>query len=367
MRTSLRRLGWLLAGIAACGAPDPAPSRTETGAAAPRVDAPPAEMRAPDSTAARSPACVSPPAGAWTPAPMGAATFAVNRATRGMTSRVRWMLAPDSSAIVVMDDPAAVENDAIANGLLFATERTGRVFRMDSVWSAAPSPDWRRLAVGRAVVLGGGESQAIPPSRWQAPAARMRALLGPHPALAAESLRAHAFSVSGMAVVEGAAVTLVADVASGAEAAPLAFVALDGWRVRWSCDGADLLVGGRPSKVQDDTPSTSERRVSASGAPITSAPPAAAPAWRDGPTLDISTPLRRGSAAPLTVRGRVIEERAGRVVVRERAGGADVVRDVGPGVPLAATRSGHFILAVAPRSDARPHESPDHAVVYRVP
>ncbi|NUR32887.1 MAG: hypothetical protein HOQ30_02680, partial [Gemmatimonadaceae bacterium] len=62
-----------------------------------------------------------------------------------MTDRVRWMLAPDSSALLVMDDPAAVENDAIPNGLLFATERTGRVFRMDSVWSAAPSPDMRRL------------------------------------------------------------------------------------------------------------------------------------------------------------------------------------------------------------------------------
>lgn len=41
--------------------------------------------------------------------------------------------------------------------------------------------------------------------------------------------------------------------------------------------------------------------------------------------------------------------------------------DVGPGLPLAATRGGHFILAIAPRAERRPHESPDHAVVYRVP
>ena len=312
--------------------------------------------------------CVSPMSRNEPAAAVGAATFEVNRATRGMTSRVRWMLAPDSSALLVMDDPAAVENDAIPNGLLFATERTGRVFRMDSVWSAAPSPDWRRLAIGRAVVLSGGESQSIPAEQWQAPAARLRAIAGAEPALVAESLRVHAFPVSGMAVVEGAAVTLVADVGHGAPTAPVEFVALEGWRVRWSCDGADLLVGGRPAKVQDDAPSATERRVSTTGADTTSAPAAMAPRWTDGPTLDISAPATMPASPPITVRGRTIEHRAGRIVVRERATGTpDVVRDVGPGVALAATRGGHFILAVAPRPDRRPHESPEQAIVYRVP
>lgn len=317
---------------------------------------------------AASAACAAPARSDWTAAPVGAATFEVNPATRGMTSRVRWMLAPDSSALLVMDDPAAVENDAIPNGLLFATERTGRVFRMDSVWSAAPSPDWRRLAIGRGVVLSGGESQTIPPERWQAPAARLRAIAGAEPALVAESLRAHSFPVSGMAVVEGAAVTLVADVEHGAPTAPIELVALDGWRVRWSCDGADVLVGGRPSRVQDDAPSAAERRVSSTGGTRTSAPPADHPQWTDGPTLDISVPAASGPGRPLAVRGRTIDQRAGRIVVRQRsAAGTDTVRDVGPGVALAATRGGHFILAVAPRPGRRPYESPDHAVVYRVP
>src|SRR5688500_796005 len=206
MRIPRRELSWLLLGLSACGEPDAAPTRDSI---APRADSAAPVVRASGTRATDTAGCIAAPTSAWTAASVGAATFVVNRATRGMTSRVRWMLAPDSSAIVVMDDPAAVENDAIANGLLFATERTGRVFRMDSVWSAAPSPDWRRLAVGRAVVRGGGESQSIPPARWEAPAARLRALLGPHPALAAESLRARSFSASGMAVVEGAAVTLV--------------------------------------------------------------------------------------------------------------------------------------------------------------
>ncbi len=313
-------------------------------------------------------ACVRPAWPAWTPVPVGAATFEVNRATRGMTSRVRWLLAPDSSALLVMDDPAAVENDAIPNGLLFATERTGRVFRMDSVWSAAPSPDWRRLAVGRGVVLGGGESQAIAPERWVAPAARLRAIAGAEPSLVAESLRAHSFPVSGMGVIEGAAVTLLADVAHGAPTTPIEFVALDGWRVRWSCDGADILVGGRPVRVQDDSPSGSERRVSSAGGALTAAPPADDVRWNEGPVLDISTPVARGPVTPLAVRGRSIEARDGRIVLRERnAAGRDTLLDVGPGIPLAATRGGHFILAIAPRIDGRPHESPDRAVVYRVP
>ena len=362
MRNRQCRRWWLLVLVAACGAPDRTPVRDTISRAPGSLTAAPA---APGSRAAES-LCIAPPTSAWSAAPVGAATFVVNRATRGMTSRVRWMLAPDSSAIVVMDDPAAVENDAIPNGLLYATERTGRVFRMDSVWSAAPSPDWRRLAVGRAVVLGGGESQVIPPARWRVPAARLRALLGPHPALAAESLRAHSFPVSGMAVVEGAAATLVADVASGAESAPLTFVALDGWRVRWSCDGADLFVGSRPARVQDDSPSASERRFSTSRVTLTSAPAAAGPVWTDGPTLDISTPVARGRGATLAVRAGTIEERAGRIGLRTRATG-DAGRDSGPGVPLAATRDGHFILAIAPRTDPKPYESPDHAVVYRVP
>jgi hypothetical protein len=304
----------------------------------------------------------------WAPAAVGAATFEVNPSSRGMTSRVRWMIAPDSSALLVMDDPAAVENDAIPNGLLFATERTGRVFRMDSVWSAAPSPDWRRLAIGRAVVVGGGEAQTIPPERWAAPAARLRAIAGAEPALVAESLRAHSFPVSGMAVVEGAAVAVVADVEHAAPAVPVVFVALDGWRVRWSTDGADLFVGTRPTRVQDDAPSASERRVSVGGAAPTNASAADEPRWIDRPTLDIGTPLATKPTQPLAVRGRTIEMRDGRIVVHARdAAGGDAMRDIGPGIPLAATRGGHFVLAVAPRTDRRPGESADHAVVYRVP
>lgn len=219
----------------------------------------------------------------WIPANVGAATFVVNRATRGMAATVRWALAPDSSAIIVVEDPAGVENEAVPDGVLFATERTGRTWRMDSVWSASPSPDWTRVAAGRAVVLGGGEHQVIAPARWTEAARSLSAVAGPQPAITAESLLAHSYPVSGMAVVEGAAATFVAEVAHDTADPPVRFVTLDGWRVRWSADGRDLLIGARPERVQDDAPAAAVRRVAVDGGASGSAPAADSVPWTDGP------------------------------------------------------------------------------------
>ena len=303
----------------------------------------------------------------WTPAAVGAATFVVNRATRGMAARVRWTFAPDSGAILVVEDPAGVENEAVPDGVLFATERTGRTWRMDSVWSVAPSPDWMRLAVGRAVILGGGEKQVVARERWEGAARSIAAIAGAHPAISAESLRAHSYPVSGMAVSEGAAATFVVDVGADVQEAAVHFVSLDGWRVRWSADGHDLLVGVRPARVQDDAPATAARRVAVVMGQVTSAPAGDSGAWIAGPTLDISAPVTRDDTT-LHARGRVFETKANHITVRDSsASGWSPARDVGPGVPLAATRHGRFLLAIAPRAGARPHESPDHAVVYRVP
>ena len=64
-----------------------------------------------------------------------------------------------------MDDPAAVENDAIPNGLLFATERTGRVVpdgqRVERCALARLAPA-RRSGAGSC--SGAEKSQTIPPS-----------------------------------------------------------------------------------------------------------------------------------------------------------------------------------------------------------
>ncbi|HET7458056.1 MAG TPA: hypothetical protein VFJ74_10400, partial [Gemmatimonadaceae bacterium] len=61
-------------------------------------------------------------------APAGVTALAVNRGTHGMAARVRWKLSPDRCAVLVVEDPAGVENDPIPNGFLFAAEREGRAF-----------------------------------------------------------------------------------------------------------------------------------------------------------------------------------------------------------------------------------------------
>jgi hypothetical protein len=319
--------------------------------------------RAPDGA---SSSCVAPDTGSWEPAAVGAATFVVNRGTRGMSSSLRWTLSPDSGSILVVDDPVGIENEPIPDGVLFATERTGRTWRMDSVWSVAPSPDWRRVAFGRAVFLRGGEEQQVPASAWEAPARTLRALAGDHPSLTADSLRAHSYPVSGMGVAEGAGVTMVVELDSLPMAAP-SFVALDGWRVGWSCDARSIAVGARPERVQNDEPATATRRVAFPRGSAVSQAPIAEHRWTGGPTLTIGVPFD-STTGRLAVRKRTIESRAGRVVLRETDGtGHTREHDVGPGVPLAATRGGRFILAIAPRPNPARHESPDHAVVYRVP
>jgi hypothetical protein len=333
------------------------------------ADSPVSQSRA-DSVVGREATtgdCIGVPREPWTPARVGAAAFVVNRATRGMSARVRWALAPDSSALIVVEDPAGVENEAVPNGVLFASERTGRTWRMDSVWSASPSPDWTRVAVGRGAVLGGGEQQVVAPSRWREAERSLNAVAGPQPAITADSLRAHSYPVSGMAVVEGTAATFVADVARDVRDAPIRFVSLDGWRVRWSCDGHDVLIGVRPERVQDDAPAKTTRRVAVEGGPPGTTRAADPVPWVDGPTLDISVAIAR-DARTLRARARVIEGNGNRIIVRDSsASGWSAPRDAGPGVPLAATRNGHFVLAIAPRPDAKRYESPDHAVVYRVP
>ena len=362
-RVAVVGLALLSACSAGSGRPDAARSDTSVAAGSATDGGATNDTGSP----ARAGACVSFPREEWTPANVGAATFVVNRATRGMAARVRWALAPDSSAIIVIEDPAGVEAEAIPDGVLYASERTGRTWRMDSVWSASPSPDWRRVAVGRAVVLSGGEQQAVAPSRWVGAARALASIAGPQPEITAESLRAHSYPVSGMAVAEGAAATFVAEVARDEREAPVRFVSLDGWRVRWSCDGHDVLIGVRPERVQDDQPTKTERRVAVDGAEPTAAPAAESIAWVSGPTLDISVPIVR-DAPTLRARGRRIDGRANRITARDSsATGWSSPRDVGPGVPLAVTRHGRFVLAIAPRTDAKQYESSDHAVVYRVP
>jgi hypothetical protein len=320
------------------------------------------------STSPRSCTEVAPAAWDALPLPPGDSLVGrqeVNRGARGMASRLHWTISPDSSALLVVDDPAGVENEPMLNWAVFGSERSHTMFTRDSLWSIEPSPDWSYLAYSRGALLGGGSEQRVGPARWDSVASEWRRQSHADPRITGDSLRAHVFPASGMAVVEGVAATFVVDVGSNAATT---FAGFGGWRVRWSCDGGDLLLGDPPRRVQDDAPSEGEHRVSANSAELTNAPATSAAPWTEGPTLDVSTRVARGSSTPLVVRGRVISERKGRVIVRQRGpDGAETTRDIGPGIPLAATRGGRYVLAIGPRPGAKPHESPEQAIVYRIP
>ncbi len=90
----------------------------------------------------------------------------VNQGTYGMRSRIRWILSPDSSAIVVMVDPVSIENDPLPNAFFFGSETRNFQTRMDNVWDVAPAPDWQSLAFSRAHIVRAAGDDSIPAAEW---------------------------------------------------------------------------------------------------------------------------------------------------------------------------------------------------------
>jgi hypothetical protein len=231
-----------------------------------------------------------------------------------------------------------------------------RAARIDSVWDVAPDRAWTRLAVGRAYVARGGESDTLPDAAW---AALARAAGRPE-----RDVRDAAFPASAMAIMAAVARPVVWTVAADGAASPRALDVLGGWRVRWAPGDSALLVGGAPARTGDDEPSRAWLRVDArTGRPVGTvpAPPRVAPAaaWEEAPLLDLSTTVDLGASRTLDVAaGRVIGERGAIALVD--AGGRRV--PLGPGVPLAATADGRVVLALAPRTG----RVEDHEVRWRV-
>src|SRR5580765_5177726 len=81
----------------------------------------------------------------------------VNRGTQGMAERVLWAFSPDRKAVLVVADPAGVENEPVANGFFFGDETRGFQTQMDSVGDVAPSPDWKWIGFGRAYTIVPGD------------------------------------------------------------------------------------------------------------------------------------------------------------------------------------------------------------------
>jgi hypothetical protein len=280
--------------------------------------------------------------------PRVASLIRVNEQTRGMFSVAKWALSSDRNAIIVMDDPAAVEAEPVPNGFFVASERPLRYVRRDSVWDAAPSPDWRRVAFGRANFLRGNREDTLSTSQWEAFATQI--------GMSLEDVQAGRFHASGMGVAFGFARPGVLDLETGTDRI---FQIAGGWRVRWTRDGSRLIVGRAPNSAQDFAQPTDWIAID----PLDGSPRGEVPRggelaevpWVDGPTIDISVSLdTTRKAIPIEDGG--VESRGGWIRARGRV--------IGPGVALAATRSGRFIAAIVPDPGAKEYEAKEYLAVY---
>ena len=271
----------------------------------------------------------------------------VNEGQRGMIAMARWVLPSSGNAILVVEDWSSIENEPFFDGLLFASESTGLVVRLDSVWDAAPSPDWSQVAFGAATLIRGGEQDQVPADSFRATADRL--------GVSVEEARAAEFPASGMAAMAGLAQLGIMDAATGTQRMlPL----LAGWRVLWSADGRTLMAGRGPRRSDDDDPPS--RWVSAD--PATGAvigpvepDPTLAPAWVNGPTIDMSVNPDTGRVE-IAVEGGAVVSDSNRIRLRGY--------DIGPGIALAATRRGCYIAALVPDSAAGEYDPKHRLMVY---
>ena len=280
----------------------------------------------------------------------------VNTGTHGMAATVRWAVAPDRRAFLVVEDPASVEAEPLPNGFVFADEGSGVLVQRDSVWDVQPSPDWRRLAVGLAFTVMGRERPAIPAAEWTALARRT--------ALSVDSVKKAAFPSSGMSTAYGLAQPAVYDLGVAkvdSERAAVVLPMAGGWRVGWTSNGDALLVGTNPARAGDAEPSPHWIAVDLRGQPVASDSEAPATVdWTTGPTLDVSIPIDFTSRHSITAGARTIESGDGWIVASERG----VRRVIGPGTALVATAKGRFVAALVPAAPAKNPGQPARLVVY---
>ena len=287
----------------------------------------------------------------------------VNHGAHGMSARVRWSLSADRRTVLVVEDPRGVENDPVPNGFVFAREDAALVQR-DSVWDVAASPDWRRVAYGRAYTTRAAETDSVPPSEWH----RLAGSVG----LMESIVRKNAFPTSGMVTAYGAARPFViepgapVDTASRNDGLQIA----EGWRIAWTTDGSRLAIGSPPEMIADDGPPRRWRLVDpATGAARGSGDNASLyqPRWVQGPNLDLSTSVDMKQRRAFRSGDVDIESEDGWIRIYARDGPRlKAPRIIGPGIALTATANGQFIVAIAPDPLAKSYDPPNALIVYHL-
>jgi hypothetical protein len=150
---------------------------------------------------------------------------------------------------------------------------------------------------------------------------------------------------------------------------------LNGWRVRWTRGGDTLGVGAAPRSVQDDAPPTHWTLVrprlwalySDSLGATTDTGRFVRVSWVEGPTLELGAPLTATAGQAIAIAGGTIDVRGGSIrLTRRGRDGRPATRLVGPGLPLTATASGRFIVALVRRARGSGREMAARTVVYDV-
>lgn len=278
----------------------------------------------------------------------------VNRGSSGMAAQVRWALSADRRAIMVVEDPASVENEPFPNGFVLARETAAGVeaVQVDSVWDAAPSPDWSAAAFGRAHRVSAGERDSLTTAQWDS--------LARAASMPIADVRRGAFPASGMAVIIGLSQPGIVRLPDGT---PRVWPVAAGWRVAWSRDGERIAAGTPPTpRVSDDADSPRWVVIdTASGMPRSELPAdfqRYVPDWVQGPLIDISVDHDTAQRVSLQIDGGTVESSGNRIT---RNG-----VEVGAGIAYAATRSGRVIVALVPDPNAGEYEPRERLVVYIV-
>jgi hypothetical protein len=296
----------------------------------------------------------------------------VNTGNGGMMEAIRWILSPDRHALLVVDDPVAIESDPIPDAFFFGDEARQFQVQMDSVWDVVPSPDWKSLAFGRAYTTQTGPEGEV----------NLLPEVSRRTSIDTLTLRGASFPTSGMIGMRGVAqpgVIRIPDdprqAGAADSAAPKLFPVTRGWRVRWTADGTTIALGNNPSKSDDDEPSQTWSALDPSTGALHGSLPSNAslyePAFTTGPTFALSSPVSIDKSPPITVtrdgKNFSIESARGVITIRETGANAQQSqRVIGAGIALAATAGGRYVLALAPKAKPIPHGMTVEPVVYTV-